>query len=142
MTEQIPETDEQNWLVGLCDYTGPSSDLPLGGYSKVPNWLPEDIVKRIKVLDAEIDEGYVWKMRSELKPDDILIGLEQNQNSIQAVVDMYGRDFYQIREANGTLLMTLDEWQVKFHSNGLGLVALRNLRMILDGTMPATKKIP
>jgi hypothetical protein len=122
---------EENWLDGLCHYSGPGSDLPVGGYSKIPNWFPESIVKRVLVLDATTEEGTMWKTKSELKADDILIGVEQNQNSIKAIVDTYGEDFYQVRDANGGPFMTLDQWQRMFHSNALGLVALRNLRSML-----------
>jgi hypothetical protein len=121
----------EDWLNGICHYNGPGSDLPLGGYSKIPGWFPESIVKRVLVLDATTEEGTVWKTKSELKADDILIGVEQNQNSIKAIVDTYGKDFYQVRDANGGPLMTLDQWQEKFHSNALGLVALRNLQAML-----------
>ena len=41
--------------------------------------------------------------------------------------------FYQVRDANGGPLMTLDKWQAKFHSNALGLVAIRNMRLKLSG---------
>jgi hypothetical protein len=129
--------NDENWLSGICNYTGPGYDLPLGGYSKVPNWQPIQIVKRWKVLDAELDEGWTWKKSAEVKPEDVLIGCEQNTNSIEAIVEMYGRDFYQIRDANG-VMMTLDQWQAKYHSNGLGLVALRQERDKQAGTYRPT----
>lgn len=132
---------EENWLNGLCHYSGPGSDLPVGGYCKIPGWMPESIVTRVMVLDAETEEGYVWKKKSELKSGDILIGVEQNQNSINAIVQTYGEDFYQVRDANGGPLMTLNEWQATYHSNALGLVALRNLRAIVEGQKPPTYKI-
>jgi hypothetical protein len=132
---------EENWLDGLCHYDGPGSDLPLGGYSKVPNWAPEDIVKRVQVLDAETDEGFVWKKKSELKASDILIGVEQNANAIKAMVNSYGRDFYKVRDANGGPLMTLDQWQEKYGSNALGLVAMRNLRAKASGQKPPIQDV-
>lgn len=132
---------EENWLDGLCHYNGTGADLPLGGYAKIPNWQPEKIVQKWMVLDAEVDDGFVWKKTNELSPDDILIGVQMNQSSIQAIVDTYGKDFYQVREANGGPLMSLDRWQEKFHNNGLGLVALRNIRTKLDGSAKPVYKI-
>lgn len=125
---------EENWLDGLCHYTGEGYDLPLGGYSKIPNWQPIDIVKRWEILDAESDEGVNWVTKADLKPTDILIGCEQNTNSINAIVDTYGRDFYLVRDANG-VQHTLDEWQSIYHTNGLGLVAIRQMRDQLAGSM-------
>jgi hypothetical protein len=124
--------EEESWLDGICNYTGPGYDLPLGGYSKIPNWQPINIVKRWKVLDAESDEGFAWKKSAEMTSADILVGCEQNANSIKAIVDTYGEDFYQITDANG-IHLTLNEWQAKYHSNGLGLVALRQERDKLAG---------
>jgi len=123
----------ENWLSGICKYTGPGYDLPLGGYSMIPNWGPEKLARSWTVLDAESDVGSVEKRTSELMADDIIIGVTMNTNSIETIVAMYGRGFYQIREANGNALMTLDQWQEKFGTNGLGLVAIRNIRRKLSG---------
>ena len=99
----------------------------------IPNWGPEKLAKSWTVLDAESDEGFVEKKTSELMADDIIIGVTMNTKSIEMIVAMYGRGFYQIREANGSALMTLDQWQEKFGTNGLGLAAIRNIRRKLSG---------
>ena len=125
--------EKENWLDGICDYTGPGYDLPVGGYCKIPNWFPEMMVRTWSVLDVMKDEGFDEKPTSELKPGDIIIGATFNKNALQKIVDIYGRNFYQIREANGEALMTLDQWQAKYGSNGLGLVAIRNIRRKLGG---------
>lgn len=125
--------EENDWLDGICDYNGPGADLPVGGYSKIPGWAPEKVAQRWIVLDADIDEGFVEKKTSELDKEDIIIGVRLNANSLAKIADMYGRDFYQIREANGMALMTLDQWHERFGSNGLGLVAIRNMRQHLNG---------
>jgi hypothetical protein len=124
---------EENWLDGVCNYTGPGADLPLGGYTKISGWAPQILVKTWAILDAEADEGFAEKKTSELKATDIIIGCTMNANSIKKIVEMFGKDFYQIRDANGGPLMTLDKWQAKYHSNGLGLVAIRNMIMKLRG---------
>ena len=61
------------------------------------------------------------------------MGLTMNVKSLEKIVEFYGRDFYQIRDANGGPLMTLDQWQGKYNSNGLGLVAIRNQLLKLHG---------
>ena len=118
----------ENWLDGLCEYTGPGHDLPLGGFSKIPNWAPEKIVANWMTADGS------EKKTEELAKDDIIIGATFNQKALEAIVSTYGKDFYQIREANGGPLMTLDQWQIKYQTNGLGLVAIRNMRMKLQGS--------
>jgi hypothetical protein len=128
-----PYIIEQDWQKGLCDFTGPEAALPVGGYSKIPGWYPEKIAKSWTVEDPETDEGFAEKKTKELKADDIIIGVTLNPKTLAKIVDMYGRDFYQIREANGSALMTLDQWQTRFKSNGLGLVAIRNKRKDLNG---------
>jgi hypothetical protein len=128
----MPEEDN-DWLDGLCDYNGPGADLPVGGYSKIPGWFPEKIAKTWTVEAPETDEGVAEKKTSELKAEDIIIGVTLNPKTLAAIAGTYGRDFYQIREANGTALMTLDQWQAQFGSNGLGLVAIRNMRRKLNG---------
>ncbi len=125
--------NEENWLQGYCHYDGPASDLPLGGYTKIPNWRPELLVRSWTVLDVDSEEGYIDKKTSELKKTDIIMGLTMNVKSLEKIVEFYGRDFYQIRDANGGPLMTLDQWQNKYHSNGLGLVAIRNQLFKLHG---------
>ena len=118
----------ENWLDGLCEYAGPGHDLPVGGYCKIPGWAPEK------------DLGAVWmtsdgseKKTSELTKADTIIGVTFNQKILDMTVATNGMDFYQIREANGGPLMTLDQWQTKYGTNGLGLVAIRNMRMKLAG---------
>ncbi len=123
----------EDWLDGICTYTGPGADLPVGGYSKIPGWYPEKIAKSWTVLDAESEEGIKEKKTSELTKDDIIIGVTLNPKTLAAIVKTYGKDFYKIREANGTEFMTLDEWQERYGSNGLGLVAIRNMQKKLSG---------
>jgi DNA-directed RNA polymerase subunit RPC12/RpoP len=117
----------ENWLDGLCEYTGPGHDLPTGGYCKIPNWSPEKIVVSWMTVDG------TEKKTSELTKDDGIIGATFNQKALEAIVSTYGKDFFQLREANGGPMLTLDQWQTKYGTNGLGLVAIRNMRMKLAG---------
>jgi rubredoxin len=118
----------ENWLDGLCEYTGPGHDLPTGGYCKIPGWAPEK------------DLGAVWmtsdgseKKTEELKKEDTIIGVTFDKKILDMTVANNGKDFYQVREANGGPMLTLDQWQIKYGTNGLGLVAIRNMRAKLVG---------
>jgi hypothetical protein len=127
----------ENWLDGLCNYTGEGSDLPTGGYCKIIRagkpWGPELLAKSWTVTDAESDEGVKEKKSAELTVDDTIIGVTLNAKTIKAIASTYGKDFYLIRDANGTQ-MTLDAWQSKYGTNGLGLVAIRNKRKEFVGS--------
>lgn len=125
---------EENWLEGICTYTGTGADLPTGGYSKIPGWYPEKIVKSWTVIDVNSDEGDIAEKKTkELARGDIIIGATMNTKTLAAIVSTYGPEFYTIRDANGNNLMSLDQWQEQYHSNGLGLVAIRNMRRKLNG---------
>lgn len=120
----------ENWLDGLCHYSGPGHDLPLGGFSKIPHFKPESLVQSwLVVADGET----VSKKTKELTPTDIILGVTMAPEALKSLVATYGEDFYQIREANGGPLMTLAQWQTEFGTNGLGLVAIRNMRLKLAG---------
>ena len=105
----------------------------MGGFTKVPGWAPEMVVRTWTVIDAEADEGFSEKKTSELKAEDVIICSNMNTKSIEKLVTIYGKDFYQVRNANGGPLMTLDDWQKKYHTNALGLIALRNITQKLRG---------
>jgi hypothetical protein len=116
---------------GICHYSGPGSDLPLGGYSYIPGWGPERAAKRWLVADQETESGTRQKKTSELGPDDIIIGVELHPGVISAMVATYGPGFYQIREANGGPLLTAAQWKEQFGTDGMALVAIRNMRKLL-----------
>lgn len=124
-----------NWLDGICTYIGPEADLPLGGHSKIPGWYPEKVAKSWVVMDAESEEGVATRKTSDLKQDDIIIGVNLNPKTLAAIYSSYGPAFYKIKAANAGDWLTPDEW-AKAHPdtpNGLGLVAMRNMRMKLSG---------
>lgn len=125
----------ENWLNGICTYTGPEANLPLGGHSKIPGWYPEKVARSWVVMDAESDEGVATRKTSELKRDDIIIGVNLNPKTLAAIYSSYGPNFYLIKAANAGDWLTPDEW-AKAHPdmpNGLGLVAMRNMRQKLSG---------
>ncbi|HPM26314.1 MAG TPA: hypothetical protein PLD96_03155 [Methanothrix sp.] len=118
---------------GLCHYDGPEADLPVGGYSKLPGWGPEKAARRWLVASPETELGYIEKKTRELSPDDFIIGVELHEGILGIYAETYGPKFYLIRGANGGPLMTRQEWQQQFGTDGLALVAIRNKRQELAG---------
>jgi hypothetical protein len=124
---------ENDWLGnGICGYDGPEAELPAGGNSKIPGWYPEKVAKSWTVMDAESEEGIAERKTKELTKEDIIIGVTLNNKTLAAVAKTYGEDFYKIKSANG-VLMSPKQWFAEFGTNGLGLVAIRNMRRKLNG---------
>lgn len=131
------EADGDNWvreegLSGMCDYVGPESDLPSGGNSLIEGWFPQKAAQRWIVSAPEIDEGILEKKTNELTGNDLIIGVRLNTNTLNRLEQSYGPRFFMIKDANGHQ-MTPREWEAKYHTSGLGLVAIRNMRRILKG---------
>ncbi len=126
---------ENDWLDGICNYEGPEADLPMGGHSRIPDWYPEKVAKSWLVMDAESDEGVVEKKTKELMKGDIIIGVTLNEKTIAAIAKSYGPNFYLIKGANAGSWMTPEQWAQAHPDmpNGLGLVAIRNMRRKLGG---------
>lgn len=127
---------ENDWLGdGLCTYDGPEASLPLGGHSKIPGWYPEKVAKSWTVMDAESEEGVKEKKAAELLKDDIIIGVTLNTKTLAAVAKSYGENFYLIKAANGGAWLTPKQWAAAHpeNPNGLGLVAMRNMRRKIGG---------
>jgi hypothetical protein len=125
-----------NWLeTGLCTYDGPEADLPLGGYSKIPGWYPEKVALRWTVMDAENEEtGTAEKKTKELTSDDIILGVTLNTKTLAAIEKTYGSNFYLVKAANAGPWLTPEQWfSAHEGTNGLGLVAIRNMRRKLSG---------
>lgn len=125
-------TDEEieEWLP-CVPWTGEEKDLPRGGYSKVPKLLPESLVNRWEVLDAEAEDGSRLVKKADLKPGDLIIGAKMNQKSIERLEANYGPRFMVLAEADAqmeTAMLTREAWREKYGTDGLALWALRNVR--------------
>ena len=114
------------WLECI-PWDGMEKSLPLGGKLKVPGLTPEKLVRAWVILDAEAEEGFRQIKTADLKPDDIIIGAEMSKPALARLAASYGPDFVQIKEANGVLL-SWQEWQEKYGTDGLALWAVRNKR--------------
>lgn len=132
MSSPDGEELEKEWLSGICEYNGMESTLPIGGISKIPDWYPEnEIVKRWWVGAPEEETGYIEKKASELKKTDTIIGAILNVNTIKQTALTYGERFYKITDANNEI-HTPKQWARKYGTNGLGLIAIRNMRKRLE----------
>jgi hypothetical protein len=117
---------EKEWLECL-PWDQSEKSLPLGGKLLVPGLSPEKLVKAWEVLDAESEEGSRKVKAVDLKPEDIIIGCEMNRAALARLATSYGPGFVQIKQADGSLL-SWQEWQAKYGTDGLALWAIRNKR--------------
>lgn len=131
---------EEDYLKSnLCEYTGPASDLPTGGYYKPVStdgkpWGPERLAFRWKVSAPEEEAGILFVRTSELTAAMDIIGVVLNRNLIQEIVNTYTDNFMQIADANGTKFMSPAAWKENYGTDGVALVAIRNKRFEFAGT--------
>lgn len=116
-----------NWLECL-PWTGQEKDLPLGYTTKVPGLDVMNLIKRVEVMDAEEDAGYREIKKSQMKPGDVVIGAQLNENTTKKIADTYGGDWIRLKDANSGKNYSRMEWRQKFGTDGLELLAIRNLR--------------
>lgn len=108
----------------------------MGEQTRIPNFRAIDLVRVWEVLDAQSDEGFKVVKKSELKPDDIIIGAQINENSVNAIMKAYGKRFFVAARADGKGKM-LDrwEWKAAFGTDVLELEALKQQRPRLSNTI-------
>jgi hypothetical protein len=133
----MPTQEEIDWNACL-PWDGEEASLPLGEQTRIPNFRAIDLVRRWEVLDAESDAGFKVVTKSELKPSDIIIGAQINENSVNAVVKTYGKRFFVAYHSNPKPGQDkpMDRWEWYEHSknaSGFGqdvleLEALKQIR--------------
>jgi hypothetical protein len=116
-----------NWLECL-PWNGQEASLPAGGNVQIPGLSFRKLVYRVQLLDAESEEGYRWVKQAEITPEDLIIGTKLNENSIKAIEQNYGPDWIRIADPNGGKQMSRQAWRDKFGTDGLNLLAIRDLR--------------
>lgn len=126
------ENPTGQWLECL-PWEGQEASLPLGSTVSVPGLDPMKFIYRVKVLDAEEEDGYRMVKKSELKPDDVIIGAWLNEKSVAEVEKTYGKDWLRIIESNGGGKLNRYQWRDKYGTDGLELLAIRNLRAAQNG---------
>lgn len=121
-----------DWLDGCIPWDGKEADLPAGA-NMPPKVDVLKLIKRWKVLDGESDEGFIEKKRSEIQPEDVLIGATPNNNSIRIILKTYGSRAFEFITANGKK-MGPEEWAKSFGTNPFEVLAV--VRMNAGGGQP------
>ena len=140
----MPETEAElteasgNWLECL-PWNGQEASLPAGGNVMIPGLSFRKLVYRVQILDAELEEGFSWVKQAELTPEDLIIGTKLNENSIKAIESNYGSDWIRIADPNGGKQMSRLAWREKFGTDGLNLLAIRDLRYGMPVTSVGSK---
>ena len=101
--------------------------LPKGGHSRVPGWGPEQAAT---VWIVNIDGEPVERKTDELRPTDVIMGVQLDPVILAAHEAAKGPAFYLIKAAEGGGWLTPKAWTEKFGTNGLELVAMRNIKEI------------
>ena len=109
---------------GICFFPGPEAEMP----SQLRIAAPVDFIAFIRalvVLDNTSEQG--WKTVTYTypeKPDraDVL-GLVLNKGAIEMLQSKYNGKAFLLKEPNGDNWMTLAEWNAKFNTDGLEVLA-------------------
>jgi hypothetical protein len=120
MTDKV--TIETNWLDGCVPWDGIEGKLPTGAL--MPPKV--DVMKLIKswdVLDAESVEGFRTVKTVALQPDDIIIGCEPNNKSIELILKTYGPDAFRFINAVGQKLGP-EAWAKSMGTNPFAVLAI------------------
>jgi hypothetical protein len=135
MTDQLINRDENgypvdgsaNWLECI-PWTGQEAALPAGYTTMVPGLDVMTLIYRVEIMDAEEEAGYQTIKRSQMKPGMVVIGAQINENTTKKICETYGGDWIRLKSANGGVNYNRVEWREKFGTDGLELLAIRNLR--------------
>lgn len=109
---------------GICFFPGPEAQMPTQVRIAAPvNFLA--FIKALVVLDNESEQGYkTIPYTYPEKPDrgDVL-GLVLNKGAIEMLQSKYAGKAFLLKEPNGDNWMTLAEWNAKFNTDGLEVLA-------------------
>lgn len=109
---------------GICFFPGPEAEMP----SQLRIAAPVDFIAFIKalvVLDNTSEQGYkTIPYTYPEKPDrgDVL-GLVLNKGAIEMLQQKYNGRAFLLREPNSDAWITLAEWNAKFNTDGLEVLA-------------------
>lgn len=109
---------------GICFFPGPEAQMPTQVRIAAPvNFLA--FIKALVVLDNTSEQGYkTIPYTYPEKPDrgDVL-GLVLNKGAIEMLQSKYAGKAFLLKEPNGDNWMTLAEWNAKFNTDGLEVLA-------------------
>lgn len=127
-----PLDESGNWLECI-PWTGQEAQLPLGYTITIPGMTMSQLIYRVEVLDAEELEGFREVKKSEIKPNDVVIGVKLNENSVKKIVDQYGGDWIRIKGSNAGKNYNRMTWRDEFGTDGMELCAIKDLRAQIKG---------
>lgn len=109
---------------GICFFPGPEAQMPSQLRIAAPvNFLA--FIKALVVLDNESEQGYkTIPYTYPEKPDrDDVLGLVLNKGAIEMLQSKYAGKAFLLKEPNGDDWLTLAEWNSKFNTDGLEVLA-------------------
>jgi len=122
--EDRPIVTEDMFEAGICFFPGPEAQMPTQVRIAAPvNFLA--FIKALVVLDNTSEQGYkTIPYTYPEKPDrgDVL-GLVLNKGAIEMLQSKYAGKAFLLKEPNGDNWMTLAEWNAKFNTDGLEVLA-------------------
>ena len=120
------DTEEIGWLDenGICFFPGPDAEMPSALKIAAPvNFLA--FAKGLVVIDNVSEQGY--KTVPYTYPDkpegQEVLGLVLNKGAIETLQSKYNGKAFLLKEPNGDDWMTLAEWNAKFNTDGLEVLA-------------------
>lgn len=120
------DTEEIGWLDedGICFFPGPEAEMPSALMTAAGvNFLA--FAKGLVVIDNVSEQGY--KTVPYTYPDkpegQEVLGLVLNKGAIETLQSKYNGKAFLLKEPNGDDWMTLAEWNAKFNTDGLEVLA-------------------
>lgn len=120
------DTEEIGWLDedGICFFPGPEAEMPSAlKIATSVNFLA--FAKGLVVIDNVSEQGY--KTVPYTYPDkpegQEVLGLVLNKGAIETLQSKYNGKAFLLKEPNGDDWMTLADWNAKFNTDGLEVLA-------------------
>ena len=127
------------WLECL-KFDGDEKSLPVGIKTKVPGFRAIDLVRRWEVNDPEEDEGYRVVKGSEIGPNDIVIGAQINEKSVDRIKRTYKDRYATFKNLEYNEYLTREEWEIATRPSpdvpGSDVLVLEALRELRQGNVP------
>jgi hypothetical protein len=118
-----PIVTEDMFEDGICFFPGPEAEMP----SEVRIATPVNFLKFIKaaiVLDNDSDDGFKQvKWTYPEKPPEDVLGLVLNMKAVAKVQEIYNGKGFLLKEPNGSGWTTLGEWNSRYNTDGLSVLA-------------------
>lgn len=121
-------------------FDGDEKSLPVGIKTKILGFRAIDLVRRWEVLDPEEDDGYRVVKRSEISSNDIVIGAQINEKSVDRIRGTYGPRYATFKSLEYNEYMSREEWEISTRKDpdrlGMDVLELEALRELRQGNVP------